>query len=128
MKLTLQATVVMTAILVPPPSTAAAQDATEGERAFRRCAACHQVGPDAANRIGPHLNGVVGRKVAAVEGFRYSRAMAASEFAWSEEELAKFLANPRQAIPGTTMVLVGIRDEVEIANLIAFLKQFETDS
>lgn len=127
MKLTLQATVVMTAILVPPPSTAAAQDATEGERAFRRCAACHQVGPDAANRIGPHLNGVVGRKVAAVEGFRYSRAMAASEFAWSEEELAKFLANPRQAIPGTTMVLVGIRDEVEIANLIAFLKQFETD-
>jgi cytochrome c len=128
MKLTLQATVVMTAILVPPPSTAAAQDATEGERAFRRCAACHQVGPDAANRIGPHLNGVVGRKVAAVEGFRYSRAMAASEFAWSEEELAKFLANPRQAIPGTTMVFVGIRDEVEIANLIAFLKQFETDS
>lgn len=127
MKLTLQATVVMTAILVPPPSTAAAQDATEGERAFRRCAACHQVGPDAANRIGPHLNGVVGRKVAAVEGFRYSRAMAASEFAWSEEELAKFLANPRQAIPGTTMVFVGIRDEVEIANLIAFLKQFETD-
>lgn len=128
MKLTLQATVVMTAILVPPPSTAAAQDATEGERAFRRCAACHQVGPDAGNRIGPHLNGVVGRKVAAVEGFRYSRAMAASEFAWSEEELAKFLANPRQAIPGTTMVFVGIRDEVEIANLIAFLKQFETDS
>lgn len=128
MKLTLQATVLMTAILVPPPSTAAAQDATEGERAFRRCAACHQVGPDAANRIGPHLNGVVGRKVAAVEGFRYSRAMAASEFAWSEEELAKFLANPRQAIPGTTMVFVGIRDEVEIANLIAFLKQFETDS
>lgn len=128
MKLTLQATVVMTAILVPPPSTAAAQDATEGERAFRRCAACHQVGPDAANRIGPHLNGVVGRKVAAVEGFRYSRAMAASEFAWSEEELAKFLANPRQAIPGTTMVFVGIRDEAEIANLIAFLKQFETDS
>ena len=54
--------------------------------------------------------------------------MAASEFAWSEEELAKFLANPRQAIPGTTMVFVGIRDEVEIANLIAFLKQFETDS
>lgn len=125
MKLTLQATVLMTAILVPPPSTAAAQDATEGERAFRRCAACHQVGLDAANRIGPHLNGVVGRKVAAVEGFRYSRAMAASEFAWSEEELAKFLANPRQAIPGTTMVFVGIRDEVEIANLIAFLKQFE---
>ncbi len=119
------ATIVMTATLALPAGTAIAQDAIEGERAFRRCAACHQVGPDAGNRIGPHLNGIVGRRVATVEGFRYSRAMGASEFAWDEDGLARFLANPRQTIPGTTMVFVGIRDEAEIANLIAFLMQFE---
>jgi cytochrome c len=51
--------------------------------------------------------------------------MGASEFAWDEDGLARFLANPRQTIPGTTMVFVGIRDEAEIANLIAFLMQFE---
>ena len=125
MNLTTGATIVITAVLVLPSGTAIAQDAIEGERAFRRCAACHQVGPDAGNRIGPHLNGIVGRRVATVEGFRYSRAMAASEFAWDEDELARFLANPRQAMPGTAMVFVGVRDEAEIANLIAFLMQFE---
>lgn len=117
--------VVAAAILVAVGGTAMAQDAGEGERAFRRCAACHQVGPDAANRIGPHLNGVVGRKAGAVEGFRYSRPMSATDIVWGEDELARFLANPREMMPGTTMVFVGIRDESEIANLIAYLKRFD---
>ena len=124
MKLTLQATVVMTAILVPPPSTAAAQDATEGERAFRRCAACHQVGPDAANRIGPHLHGVVGRDKGAVDGFRYSGPMTDAPGAWTPENLYRFIENPRGYLPGTTMAYNGMRRSEDRANLIAYLETF----
>ena len=119
------ATAMAAAILLAHSMPASAQDAAAGERAFRKCAACHQVGPDATNRVGPHLNGILGREAAAVEGFRYSPAMRASDIIWDEEQLAAYLANPRQVVRGTTMAFAGIRNEQELRDLIAYLRQFE---
>lgn len=113
------------AMLFALPCELLAQDAASGEKAFRKCAACHQTGADAVNKVGPHLNGIVGRAAASVDGFRYSAAMRNSGIVWDEDRLAEYLANPRQVVPGTTMAFAGIRNEQELHDLIAYLKQFE---
>ena len=98
-----------------------------GEKAFRKCKACHQVGNDARNRAGPTLNGVVGRVAASVKGFSYSKAMKAAGqrgLVWSEEELAGYLAKPRTHLKGTKMSFAGLKSEDEIAATIAYLKTF----
>lgn len=96
------ALVLLSLLLLPPAS---AQDADEGERLFRqRCAACHTVEPG-QNRAGPHLDGVIGREVGTVEAARYSAAMLALDTRWDEALLDRFLSNPRQTVPGTSMVI-----------------------
>ena len=100
---------------------------TAGERAFRKCRACHQVGKDARNRAGPTLNGVVGRVAASVKGFNYSDAMKAAGkrgLVWDEEELAGYLAKPRAYLKGTKMSFAGLKSEDEIAATIAYLRTF----
>ncbi len=102
---------------------AAAADATAGKKAFRLCAACHAL--DGKNRVGPHLDGVVDRPVASVEGFRYSKAMVAfgeDGKVWDEQHLAEYLAAPRTTVKGTTMAFAGVKKPEDIANLIEFLK------
>src|SRR3546814_4438633 len=64
--------------LALPSAASAAGDAASGEQVFKRCTACHAVGEDAKNKVGPQLNGVVGRAAGTVEGFKYSKAMAAA--------------------------------------------------
>jgi cytochrome c len=105
---------------------ALAQDdlVAEGEKIFRRCSACHQVGPDAQNRVGPVLNGILGRTAGTLEDFNYSDAMVeAGEngLVWTEEELDIYLENPREKVPGTTMSFAGLRKEEDRAAVIAFL-------
>ncbi|MBE0412723.1 c-type cytochrome [Yoonia sp.] len=98
-----------------------------GEAAFRQCQACHQVGDGAVNRTGPVLNGMLGRTIGSVDGFRYSNVFADAAGAgeiWTEERLSAFLANPRQAMSGTRMSFRGVRDDDEIAALIAYLESF----
>ncbi len=99
-----------------------------GEAAFRQCKSCHQVGEGASNRTGPVLNGMVGRTIGTVDGFRYSdvfqEAAAAGEV-WGPENLAAFLADPRGAMAGTKMSFRGVREEADIAALIAYLQSFE---
>jgi cytochrome c len=97
----------------------AAADPAAGEGVFRRCAACHKV--DGTDGVGPHLNGVVGRDVAAIEGFNYSDALAAKEGAWTEAELYAFLENPKGYAPGTSMAFAGLGDSEDRANVIAYL-------
>ena len=99
-----------------------------GEGAFRQCSACHNVGEGARNGSGPHLNGVLGRTIGAVDGFRYSNTFADANAAgdvWTQESLAAFLADPRGAMPGTKMSFRGVRDEADIAALIAYLDSIE---
>jgi len=99
----------------------------QGEKDFRQCKSCHQVGDGAKNRTGPLLNGVVGRTAGIVDGFRYSNDMVdagAAGLVWTEVELAAFLANPKDYMSGTKMSFRGVRDDEEIAGLIEYLKSF----
>ena len=96
-----------------------------GEKAFKKCAACHQVGEGAKNRSGPHLNALFGRVAGSIEGFKYSAGMAeAGEggLVWDEATLAEFLAKPRDYIARTKMSFSGFRDEGDIGAVIAYLK------
>ena len=107
---------------------ALAGDPEAGERVFRQCQACHQVGEGAENRVGPQLTGIVGRPIASVEEFTYSDSLAAlgqEGREWTPEELSGFLANPREYVPGTAMAYAGVRSEDDLQNLIAYLASVE---
>ena len=98
----------------------ASADAGAGEKVFSKCKACHKV--DGSNGTGPHLNGVVDRAKAQVEGFGYSDAlMAMSAESWTPEKLDAFLANPKAYAPGTKMSFAGLPKPADRANLIAWL-------
>ena len=105
-------------------------DAEAGAKVFRKCAACHAVGEDAENKIGPALNGVVGRVAGTHEGFDYSDAMVAAGeggMTWTPEELDAFLLNPKQHVPGTKMSFPGLRKDEDRADVIAYLAGFAED-
>lgn len=102
-----------------------AQDAENGQSVYRQCRACHQVGANAKNAVGPVLNGIVGRKAGTVEGFNYSEAnktAGAKGLVWDEKNLLEYLVNPLQYMPGTKMAFAGIKDEGDRKDLIAYLK------
>ncbi len=113
------------AIVLGSAFPAYAQDAAAGERVFAQCRACHQVGPNAKNGIGPILNGLFGREAGSVEGYNYSEANKNSGLTWDEDTFREYIKNPRAKIPGTKMVYAGLRDEKRIEDLIAYLHQFD---
>jgi cytochrome c2 len=110
------------ALLLPAAPVAAEGDAEAGERVFNRCRACH-VPDQEQNRVGPHLVGIFGREAGAVEDYRYSPALADSGIVWDDETIAAYVADPRGFIPGNRMAFPGIRNEQEIADLIAYLHE-----
>lgn len=121
-----QAEVEQAVIPIPPPE----EMVEAGEKAFRQCKACHQVGDGAQNRTGPHLNGVLGRTIGGVDGFRYSRTFDAARDAgdvWTEENLSAFLADPRGVMNGTKMAFRGVRKEEDITALMFYLRSFGTE-
>jgi cytochrome c len=100
----------------------ASADAAKGQTAFKACAACHDVTNGGPNKVGPNLWGIVGRNHGIHEGFAYSNAMAAlKDKPWSYEALNEFIANPKQAVPGTKMAYGGLKKEQDRANLLAYL-------
>jgi cytochrome c len=103
---------------------AQAQDAAAGEKVFAQCRACHQVGENAKNAVGPVLNGLFGRPAGTVEGYTYSPANKNSGITWDEAVFREYIQNPRAKIPGTKMVYAGLKDEQRINDLVAYLKQF----
>jgi len=113
--------------LVVSTGTALAQDVTAGESSFRKCAPCHSIGPDAANKVGPELNGIDGRKSGTVDGFNYSDANKASGITWNGDVFKEYIKDPRAKIPGTKMVFAGIKSEKEVGDLWAYLSQFDKD-
>jgi cytochrome c len=108
----------------PLSGAARAQDAAAGEKVFAACRACHQVGPNAKNAVGPTLNGLFGRKAGTVEGYSYSAANKNSGITWDDATFAEYIKDPKAKIPGTKMIYAGLKDEKRIQDLIAYLKQF----
>ncbi|MDX2158782.1 MAG: cytochrome c family protein [Hyphomicrobiaceae bacterium] len=104
---------------------ASAQDVANGEDVFKKCRACHQIGEGAKNAVGPVLNGLFGRKSGTIEGFTYSEANKSSGVTWDEATFAKYIQDPRAAMPGNKMAFAGIKDAEDIKDLTAFLKQFD---
>jgi cytochrome c len=113
--------------LVLTAGAAAAQDVEAGEKSFRKCAACHAVGPDAQNKVGPLLNGLDGRKSGTIPNYSYTDANKNSGIVWDEKTFREYIVDPRAKIPSTKMIFPGIKNETEAAELWAYLAQFGED-
>jgi cytochrome c2 len=92
-----------------------------GETLFQACSGCHVIGDGESNGIGPDLRKVVGRKVAAMPGYRYSAALSRLGGKWARERLDKFLTNPQAYVPGTKMAFPGVVKATDRKALIEFL-------
>jgi cytochrome c len=113
-------------LLLPAVASAAgAGDAVRGERTFQRCYSCHSVDPaETAKLQGPSLYRIMGRPAAMVPGFEYSDAMrkkGAAGLVWDAATLERYVADPEDVVPGTSMGAPPLRDEQERADLIAYL-------
>ncbi len=97
-------------------------DAAKGEKVFKKCKTCHTFDPS-KKKIGPHLKGIIGRKSASVEGYKYSKAMKAADVTWDEETLDKYLIKPKAFIKGTKMSFGGLKKDSQRQDLIAYLKE-----
>src|SRR6201992_2683810 len=89
-------------------SAALAQDAAAGKTAFNKCLACHAIGEDAKNKVGPELNGLDGRKAGTVPDYNYSDANKNSGITWNEAQFKEYIKDPRAKVPGTKMAFAGI--------------------
>lgn len=103
-------------------------DATRGQDLFKRqCAACHQIGPKAKNRVGPRLNGIFGRRAGALDGFAYSKSMArmgADGLTWTLDTLHAYVENPKALVSGTRMNYRGMADAADRGALLAYLREW----
>lgn len=111
--------VLAAAMIAALPAAASAQDANAGKTVFTKCKACHQLGK---NGVGPHLDGVVGRKAGSLTDYTYSKAMVDSGLTWDEPTLTEYLKNPKTKVPGNKMIFAGLKNDADIVNLIAYLK------
>jgi cytochrome c len=98
---------------------AAAADAEHGKALFQTCAACHTDRPDA---LGPSLKGVVGRKSAALDDFRYSNPMKRANLVWDEDNLRAYISDPQAKVKGNRMPYGGVNDPKDVDDIIAYLK------
>jgi cytochrome c len=114
-------------LVVAYSGEALAQDAAAGEKVFGVCKACHQIGENAKNAVGPVLNGIIGRKAGSVPGCTYSAANKDSGITWDEPTFREYIKDPKAKVPGTKMIYAGLKDEQKTNDLVAFLKQFDAD-
>ena len=98
-------------------------DLATGEKVFKKCAACHSIVKGGKNNIGPALYNVVGRKIGAVDDYKYSKALSAYGKEWTFEELNGYLIKPAKWIKGTKMAFAGLRKEKDRASVILYLNQ-----
>jgi cytochrome c len=99
-------------------ASAFAADANHGKELFLACAACHT---EKADALGPSLKGIVGRKAASREDFRYSPAMTRSNITWTEADLKEFLSDPQGKVKGNRMPFSGLPNRADVDDLVAYL-------
>jgi len=136
------------AALIGVTAVATAQDlVADGEKVFRKCKACHMVGDNAKNRVGPELNNTFGRTAGTIDGFRYSEVLVAlgeAGMVWNEETMSGYVANPKKWLVAIApeygldcgqlkkcrgkMVFVGLKKPEDISALIAYLETFSEQS
>ena len=119
-------------LFVAGTGLAGAQDAlvADGEKIYKKCKACHAVGADAKNKVGPQQNDLIGRVAGTADGYKYSKAMIAAGEAglvWTEESLAVWLKAPKKYVKGTKMAFSGLKSDEDIAAVIAYLLTFDSD-
>jgi cytochrome c len=109
-----------------PTAAAAAEKPVQGfmrgKILFLRCASCHDVTTTRSAKIGPNLDGVVGRQVASLGGFKYSPALKAQNFVWDAAHLDAWLSNPNTVAPGTAMAFAGIPEAADRQAIIGYLE------
>ena len=96
-----------------------AQDAEHGKAVFKACAACHTT--DHANRVGPGLEGIVGRTAGTVPNFAYSEAMKKSGLVWDAKTLDAYLESPQKVVPGNRMPYTGLKNATDRTDLFTYL-------
>jgi cytochrome c len=120
------ATIAVAAVMMMQAAgMAQAQDAAKGKQVFSLCMPCHSIGPGAANKVGPELNGLDGRHSGTVPGFDYSDANKKSGIVWGEATFKRYISNPSAMVPGTKMPFAGIKDQEKIDDLWAYVSQFD---
>jgi len=107
---------VAAALIAGTPAIGA--DADHGKQVFQACAACHTEKPDA---LGPSLKGVIGRKSAALDDFRYSGPLRRANLTWDEATLKQFLADPQAKVPGTRMPFGGMGEAKDVEDVVAYI-------
>jgi cytochrome c len=127
MKSLMMSAAVAAAAITVSASAALAQDVAAGQHSFNKCLPCHAVGSDAENKIGPQLNGLDGRHSGTAPNYSYSDANKNSGIVWGEATFKDYIKNPAAVVPGTKMAFAGIKNEQEINDLWAYLKQFDAD-
>lgn len=118
------AIVTLGASLLTASAALADGDAKAGATVFKKCAACHTA-TEEKNKVGPHLVGIIGRPVASIADYKYSKAMTehvAAVPVWTEEEMTTYLKDPKGIVKGTKMAFAGLKKDEDIANVIAYLK------
>ncbi len=114
-------------VLSCPAGAAETGDAGRGEALFGQCGKCHQIGKDAANRVGPHLNLLFGRRAGSLDDYRYSKGLVRrgrDGMRWTFENLDAYIENPKALVSDTRMNFAGISDAADRADLLAYLRRF----
>jgi len=101
----------------------ASASSADGAKVFKKCAACHSISKGGANKIGPALWGVIGRKSGSISDYKYSKAMAAHGKVWSFEEMNGFLIKPKEWIKGTKMAFAGLKNAKDRAAVILYMNE-----
>lgn len=117
----------LAALLVQSALAQETGDANAGAEVFKKCGICHRIGVGAINSVGPVLNGVVNRHSGSYPGYSYSNANKNSGLTWDVKTLTVYLKSPKDLVPGTKMTFVGLATPKEIADVIAYLSQFDAD-
>ncbi|MCP4315403.1 MAG: cytochrome c family protein [Hyphomicrobiales bacterium] len=124
--------------LLSAAGPALAQDVAAGEKVFKKCKACHRVGDDAKNGVGPILNGVIGRPAGSVDGYKYGKGMqqaGAAGLVWNEELILEYITDPKVFLrtylddpKAKAKMVFKFKKEQDRMDVLAYVKTFSPDA